>query len=57
MKNGVNFVLLEKEPFIREVQFYDIKVANVFTQTAMKMLRTSHPNKVNYFFCIFISKV
>ncbi|XP_057514602.1 uncharacterized protein LOC130796290 [Actinidia eriantha] len=49
MKEGISFMLTnlvlveEKEDFIRQVQLYRMKTANLFTDTAMTMLKTSHP--------------
>ncbi|XP_057492802.1 uncharacterized protein LOC130778284 [Actinidia eriantha] len=48
MKEGISFVLTnlvlveEKEDFIRKVQLHRMKTTNLFTVTAMTMLKTSH---------------
>ncbi|XP_059638798.1 uncharacterized protein LOC132281076 [Cornus florida] len=49
MKDGIDFMLgnfiieEEKEDFIRELQFYRMKITTLFTNTAKTMLKTSHP--------------
>ncbi|KAF3951530.1 hypothetical protein CMV_022832 [Castanea mollissima] len=49
MKEGISFILEnlvdleEKIEFMGQVQLYRMKLSSLFTETAMTMLKTSHP--------------
>ncbi|PKI56907.1 hypothetical protein CRG98_022736 [Punica granatum] len=51
IKDGMNFVLKnlvadeEEDDFLDQMDQYHMKASEVFTYTAMKMLKTSHPRK------------
>nr|POE92471.1 hypothetical protein CFP56_51021 [Quercus suber] len=51
MKEGISFILEnlvaleEKIEFMGQVQLYRMKLSSLFTETAMTMLKTSHPTR------------
>ncbi|KAL5798854.1 hypothetical protein ACOSQ2_003674 [Xanthoceras sorbifolium] len=50
MQKGLELLTLlnppeEQEAFLKQVQFYRLKVSDLFSATAMKMLNTIHPRK------------
>ena len=62
MKEGTSFILEnlvapeEKIEFMGQVQLYRMKLLCLFTETAMTMLKTSHPSKLNNFTIVLIFK-
>jgi hypothetical protein len=58
MKQGINYIhenlvtMEERESFMRQVQFYRMRPASLFTVTAVTMLKTNHPRK---FDCLLLN--